>query len=234
MDFVTTLQSLEEAVYEVVTWILFVPKTFLMSFLRHGAMRDYVNAEFQKEPYDRFRNFLSPVRLWLIAAVLPYAVTSLSRDASQVTLQFSIPNSSILASSIIVLMVIPLWFALVMLLMERLPVERETLKRLFYIQAYPATVFEFLALPMAIRIGAQGADTGAGLVVASQIIFVIGAVWFLAAETVIFRNELGLSWPAALGAAGLASIVSLVILLAVAAIYVLLLFVTGDLQMPAG
>ena len=72
MNPLAILTSLEGAVFEVVVWLLLVPKT-LFQVLRHPAwVVDYTAAQFQKAEADRWDDYLSPVVFWLLLAVGPY------------------------------------------------------------------------------------------------------------------------------------------------------------------
>lgn len=230
MDFVRTLQSLEEAVYEVITWVLFLPKTLAQILFRPDWVRGYVSAEFDKDQADRFQAYLSPVLFWLIVAVVPYAATSLNTDTTQLNLR--IPDMSILLSTMLLLVTVPTWFAFILLKMQSQPLERSALKRLLYIQCYPAALFELMILPSAVYVASRGEGLSPAVVAISQVLLVIGVAWFLLAQVTIFRAELRVGWGGALGRAAIATLSSLLILAAVLTGYVLFLWLTGSMQMP--
>lgn len=71
MDFSKTFQTAEDAVYEVMVWILLLPKTLLRSLFQPRWAIEYVNEEWKKEQKDRFDEYLSPVLLWFITLVAP-------------------------------------------------------------------------------------------------------------------------------------------------------------------
>lgn len=232
MDFVKTLQSLEEAVYEVVTWVLFLPKTVFQVLVRPGWIAPYVSGEFDKKPDERFQAFLSPVLFWLILAVVPYAATSLNTDTTQLNVQVAIPDSSVLVSTALLLIAVPMWFALALALLKRLPVDRENLKRLFYMQCYPVGLYEILMLPLLLRIALRGDQVSGLVLTVSQVSLWVGTAWFLLAEVLIFRQELKVPWWKSIAAATLVTGTSDLILIVVLTAYVAFLLATGAMHMP--
>jgi hypothetical protein len=122
MDFIQTLHSLEEAVYEIVTWVLFLPKTFVKVFFRPDWIQAYVTAEFDKEPAERFQAYLSPILFWLIVAVVPYATTA-PTDVNTLNLHANVPSTAILLSETLALMTILAWFSFILLMLKKLPIE---------------------------------------------------------------------------------------------------------------
>ncbi len=82
MDFGKLFQSVEDAVYEVMVWILLLPKTLIRSLFRPRWVIQYVNEEWEKKTEDRFDEYLSPVLLWLMVAVLPLTVSTLVQNGN--------------------------------------------------------------------------------------------------------------------------------------------------------
>ena len=82
MDFGKLFQSIEDAVYEVMVWLMLLPKTLFRSMFRPRWAIQYVDEELSKKPEDRFDEFLSPVLLWLIAAVLPLTISTVLKDGN--------------------------------------------------------------------------------------------------------------------------------------------------------
>ena len=87
MDIGKLFQSIEDAVYEVMVWIMLLPKTFIRSMFRPGWAIQYVNEEWEKKPDDRFDEFLSPVLLWLIVAVFPLTISTIVQNGNIKTIQ---------------------------------------------------------------------------------------------------------------------------------------------------
>ena len=60
MDFIKIIRSLEEFLYEVMSWIIFYPRTILRILLHPTRMTTYSEAEQDDLPSDRFTDALSP------------------------------------------------------------------------------------------------------------------------------------------------------------------------------
>ena len=71
MDFAKLLKSVEDAVYEVMVWLLLLPKTLIRVTFRPKWAMKYIDEEWLKKPDERFDEYLSPVMLWLLSAVFP-------------------------------------------------------------------------------------------------------------------------------------------------------------------
>ena len=76
MNFGQLFQTAEDAVYEVMLWILILPKTHYRSMTSPRLSMDYVDEEWKAEkPEDRFDEYLSPVLLCLLTIVAPWTFT---------------------------------------------------------------------------------------------------------------------------------------------------------------
>ena len=66
MDFIRILRSLEEFLYEVMTWLVFYPRTLLRSAARPIEILDYSRADLRKPEEEQCQDALS-APLFLIA-----------------------------------------------------------------------------------------------------------------------------------------------------------------------
>jgi hypothetical protein len=145
MDFGKLFQSIEDAVYEVMVWVLLLPKTFLRSMFRPRWTIQYVNEEWEKKPEDRFDEFLSPVLLWLIVAVFPLTVSTILQNGSIKSIQDLIGAlHDGLLSQALYAMIIPFTYIAWMEWMSDRPVKKSTLKRSFYIHCYALAPAQFV------------------------------------------------------------------------------------------
>lgn len=152
MDFIKLFQSLENAVYEIVTWVMFLPKTLLYTIAKPAWAMEYVNAEWKKEEKDRFDNFLSPVILWLLVVIVPMLVVpslnplqifvemlgSAAGDASQWETEQQ--AFFILLYGLVVPVSALIWLEW----RNRRPLQKSSLKRNFYQQCYAIAPAQFL------------------------------------------------------------------------------------------
>jgi len=145
MDFGKLFQSIEDAVYEVMVWVLLLPKTLIRSMFRPRWTIQYVNEEWEKKPEDRFDEFLSPVLLWLIVAVFPLTVSTVLQNGSIKSIQDLVGAlHDGLLSQALYAMIIPFTYIAWMEWMSDRPVKKSTLKRSFYIHCYVLAPAQFV------------------------------------------------------------------------------------------
>ncbi|MBL8062491.1 MAG: hypothetical protein JNK32_05695 [Anaerolineales bacterium] len=136
MDILKIIQSLQDFMYELVVWVLLLPKTIFRAIFRPGWMVAYVNEEWEKKPEDRFDEYLSPALFLLVVAVIPNTLFSwMGRNVvtSDVTAQLTEDN--LVASTLAVLVCLLIYLFWIQILSKQ-PVRRSVLKRLFFIQCY--------------------------------------------------------------------------------------------------
>lgn len=151
MDFGKLFQSIEDAVYEVMVWVMLLPKTFFRSMFRPRWTIEYVNEEWEKKPEDRFDEFLSPVLLWLIVAVFPLTISTILQNGSIKSVQDLVGAlHDGLLSQALYAMIIPFTYIAWMEWMGSRPVKKSTLKRSFYIHCYALAPAQFVYAVFAI------------------------------------------------------------------------------------
>src|SRR5215510_3317400 len=65
------IEGVEKFAYEVLIWILLIPKTLINIILNPSWVPEYVALELNDKPDDRFDSFISPVILILISTLVP-------------------------------------------------------------------------------------------------------------------------------------------------------------------
>src|SRR6185369_6018935 len=65
------IESVEKFAYEVLIWILLIPKTLINIILNPSWVPGYVAQELNDKTDDRFDSFISPVILILISTLVP-------------------------------------------------------------------------------------------------------------------------------------------------------------------
>jgi hypothetical protein len=140
MDFVKLIQSLQELVFEIVVWVLLLPKTFFRALLRPDLMVKYVNSEFQKEPEKQFDDFVPPVLFYLMLAVVPAAFYTWTGQGAteEGDLPFQLTENNVLTSVLTTLISLLIYLVWIEGLNKR-PLRRSGLRRLFFIQCYLVT-----------------------------------------------------------------------------------------------
>src|ERR1044072_3770077 len=72
MDPLRLLESIEEFLYRTAIWVLLLPRTVLRVVIGPGRIFSYVRAELAKTTDERFKDLLSPVLFWSLAALIQH------------------------------------------------------------------------------------------------------------------------------------------------------------------
>ena len=67
------IEGVEKFAYEILIWILLIPKTLINIVLNPSWVPEYVTQELNDKTDDRFDNFISPVILIMISTLVPVA-----------------------------------------------------------------------------------------------------------------------------------------------------------------
>ncbi|TZG28852.1 hypothetical protein [Sphingomonas montanisoli] len=216
MDFMRILQSLEGFLYEVMTWLIFYPRTMWRSIRHPVQMLRYSDRELNDPLEDRFADTLSPPLFLMLTILLSHAVEIASHQAlphvaSPLGRQIMASDQNLLILRSILFAIYPLMFALRRLQRQGAALNRETLRKPFFAQCFVAAPAAF-----AIGVGTIIARAHVHWVALAGAFLVIGAVvWYLWIETVWLHSHARMSWFAAfrsaLGTWLLASLINSVI-----------------------
>ena len=195
MDFMKMLRSLEELLYEVMTWLVFYPRTLILTLIKPLKTLEYSRAQIHRSEEEQFDSTLSPPLFLLLSLLLSHGI--------EVGLHFDpfggvnntltrLSEQNLLVFRALVFAVFPLMFALHHLKATKLSLTRITLRGPFFIECYPAAVFALIL--------------GAGFTIASAVpkmheiglaIAAVATVWYLSVQTAWISRH-GMSWPRAL------------------------------------
>jgi hypothetical protein len=192
MDLMRLLRSLEEFLYELVGWLVFYPRTF-WRILRHpGAIARYTRIELTQERERQFEETISPVLMLVLSVILVHVFElamklSLPDSPSPVyKLLFGSEQGLVLTRSA-VFSVFALGAALNTLRENREPITRNTLREPFSIQAF--LVCPFLVLSSVGGLLARSVENWSG-----AILIVAAIVWYVIARVVAYRALTKASW----------------------------------------
>jgi hypothetical protein len=215
MDFMRILKSLEEALYEIVTWLLFYPITMWRSIFHPQAMMRYADAELFDPEREQYTDTLSPPIFLLLTLVIAHLLENHFARLSTSTLpDFLADDKNLIALRAIVFSIFPLLTSLKFLRHRKIAVDRRSLKAPFYSQCYVAAPFAFV-VDMALVIGRLHHPTTTAIAWA---LFISALVWYLAVETRWFKDALEMSLGKAIWTAVflIVQVMFLVILIALA------------------
>lgn len=187
MDFMKLLKSIEELLYELITWFVFYPLTFWRIVTRPIAMLTYAQQELTEKDEEQFDDAVSPPILLLLTLVILHVLEAVfSRETATLPVLLQ-DDRNLLVFRALAFSLFPLLFATLRLRMTGARLTRTTLKPAFYSQSYAA-----VPLVLAFSAGMQllsVSDLLAGGWVWGTGLMLVGTLWYLAVETVWFSHN---------------------------------------------
>jgi hypothetical protein len=217
MDFLKIIRSIEELLYEAMTWILFYPRT-LWRCLRHPDwITGYTDKELGETPGEQFTDMISPPLFLIISIIIAHGVgmalgMRLHAGNGQALQAITGNVENLLAFRALFFSIFPLAMAAGLLHTRGQPIDRNTLRSPFYLQCYLAAPFAIMISSAVAFLTVAGTThhlIGAGLLT-------FGLVWFVTVQTRWFFHQIEPGWWTAFGLAlrylGLALLLVLMIL----------------------
>lgn len=217
MNFLSILKSLDDLLFEVMSWLIFYPLTLWRALTRPLAMMRYADTELKDAPERQYSDVLSPPLFLLLTLVLSHLVeVAVIGDSPLIASKrglaaFITDDTSLIALRMVAFATFPLTMALRMVRARRQKLERDTLKLPFYSQCYAAG-------PLALLFGVGttlGQCVPPGVQLAGALLALGAVAWFLVLETIWFRRLLRCGWWRAFGNAARAYAEGWVLLLVV-------------------
>jgi hypothetical protein len=182
MDFMKLLKSLEELLYELISWFIFYPLTLWRIIRRPIQMLSYAERQLLEEEDRQFDDSLSPPILLLITLIVLHGLgNALAPEEMQVLSGVLADDRNLLIFRAVSFSLFPLLFGLLQLKINRARLTRTTFKPIFYSQCYAAIPF-VVAVSLGLQLSAVGHQP-ALVVWAGGLIFAAGFVWYIAVET---------------------------------------------------
>jgi hypothetical protein len=185
MDFMKWLNSLDELLYEVMSWILFFPVTLWRAAVQPFRTMEEIERQAALPEDQQYAALLSPPLFLALALLLAHSVaTALGQTDEIVANQHGLAslvndNASALALRMVVFAAFPLFLAARLVRGNGLRLDRLSLRQPFYEQCYPAAIFA-----LGLSLGTSLAQLGvAGPQIAGQLTIAGSACYFLAVET---------------------------------------------------
>lgn len=194
MDFMNLLKSIEELLYEFVSWLLFYPLTFCKCVRRPIKMMAYAESEIGSEAKTRYAAAISPPIFLFLTLVIAHLIE----------LRFGLPTAelkgvladqrNLLLFRAVLFSLFPLMMAVQRIRLLDQPLTRETLRPAFYSQCYVAAPF-VLSFDLAM-VGVRYSTPATWIVSGS--LLSIGLIWYVSVETRWFALHTGVGHGAAL------------------------------------
>ena len=200
MDFMKWLNSLDELLYEVMSWVIFFPLTLWQALLRPIGTMEQIAAEAVLPDDERYASVLSPPLFLALTLLLAHAVaTTLGQTDKIIANHHGLAdlvndNASALVLRVVVFAGFPLFLAARMVRRRKVRLDRGSLQQPFYEQCYPAGVFA-LGLSVGSSFGLDHHDITRSI---GHVLLISSVVNFWFVETRWFAQALGISlWRAA-------------------------------------
>ncbi|WP_122464614.1 hypothetical protein [Brevundimonas lutea] len=193
MNVLTILRSVEELLYEVISWLLFYPRTLLKTLLGPLKIMSYSDREQADKPEKQYLETLSPP-LFLVLSILVSHIVELAfgfdipTETNEIGEVVTSSDQTLLAFRALLFSMYAVVFAWLALRLAGKRIDREILRAPFFAQCYLSGAIAILTglATTAMRYD-QGFSRQAGLVVMGLV-----AVWYLAVQTAWLRRECGL------------------------------------------
>jgi hypothetical protein len=188
VPFLLFLKSFEDLLYEMMSWMIFYPRT-LWRCTRHPlVMMARGERELSRPPDDQFVDVLSPPIFLLLTVLIALAFqVALVGNSKVLELDSGLAsliqdNTSLILFRIVAFASLPMIASAFGLRVLHRPLDRVTLQPMFYAQSFATTpaVFLYSTAATLSRLAAPAADLTAGLILLAATIFyfAVEARWF--------------------------------------------------------
>ncbi|WP_277970329.1 hypothetical protein [Sphingomonas echinoides] len=201
MDFMKWLNSLDELLYEVMSWLLFFPITLWRATFRPIVIMTEIDAEAALPEDQQYSSVLSPPLFLALSLLLSHTVaTALGQTDLIIANHHGLAdlvndNASALVLRVVVFAAFPLFLAARLIRRSGVKLDRATLQQPFYEQCYPAAVF---ALGLSLS-ASLGADHHQSLATFGRWLAVVTLVNYWIVEARWFAKVLGIGYLQAAG-----------------------------------
>ena len=212
MDFLKLIQSLDELLYEIMSWLIFYPVTLWRALTKPLKMMDYADTELGDPAERQYSDTLSPPLFLLLTIALTHAAElSLVGQDQLVTSKtglsaFVSDDSSLILVRVAFFSIFPLIMAARMVRARHVKLDRGPLKPPFYSQCYVTAPFAMMLSGSSILLRMDVALGVAGL-----LLFVFALLWFGTLQILWFAHHLRCGYWRAAGHASRAMIEALVL-----------------------
>lgn len=217
MDFLKWIKSLDEALFELMSWLVFWPITLVRTLMGPISMMRYADAQLARPEDEQYDEALSPpVFLVLTLIVAHFSSLAMGQPdeliARQGGMAAMVDNDAAAVGVRLVLYAsFPLVFSVLLLLTKQRTLKRASLQRPFYAQCYPAAAFA-----AALGVASQLGQLHVGPPGTTGIAMLACVVWLGTVEGLWFRREHGCGWPASIGLAVAGMVIGIAITVAAA------------------
>lgn len=195
MFFVNLLKSFDDLLYELMSWLVFYPLTLWRALQHPWGMMDYASRELSEGEHHQYTDTLSPPLFLLVTLLLSHALElALVGESALVTSHHGLASmidddTSLLMLRLVIFGVFPMILAVRLVRLDKRKLTRESLRRPFYAQCYPAGVFALIE-----GVGSLCTQLGRDWLSAVGVILMLtGLVWYAVLQARWFSRALKIS-----------------------------------------
>jgi hypothetical protein len=194
MDFLKLLRSLEELLFEALSWLIFYPLTIWRVVTSPMAMMDYSNLEQADTLEEAYSDALSPGLFLIVTLLLVHGVElamGINTDMRGALGEMATANDqNLLVTRSLMFGIYPLIFSVLLLVAKRQKLDRNQLRAPFFAQCYLTAMLALLfnGALFIIRLGTQEAAV-------FGLLSIIGvALLFIILEAFWLVRQAGIAW----------------------------------------
>ena len=200
MNALTLLRSVEELLYEVVSWLVFYPKTLWMTLSRPLRTLAYSDREQHDKPDQQYLDTLSPPLFLVLSILLAHGIelaAGLHLDQSRTALGRMITSNdqTLLSVRALAFSLYTVAYATLFLLLSKKRIDRETVRAPFFAQCFLSG-----ALAILTSVGTTGIRYPSDVATLAGLALILATVvWFLWVQTRWLARIEGVGRAAAFG-----------------------------------
>lgn len=183
MNAMKILQSVEELLFEVMSWLLFYPRTLMMTLRHPLRTMHYSDAEQRDRPEKQYLETLSPPLFLVLSILLAHGLELLfgvpvTDEPNPVSRFITANDQNLLAFRALMFSLHPLVFAWTFLKLSGHKIDRDSLRTPFFAQCYLSGATSIL-----VSLGSLGLDDPAMWSTVAGIALVVAiTVWYVAIQ----------------------------------------------------
>jgi hypothetical protein len=205
MNAMKILQSVEELLYEVMSWLLFYPRTLMMTLRHPLKTMHYSDAEQRDKPEKQYLETLSPPLFLVLSILLAHGLemifgVGVTDEPNPVSRFITANEQNLLAFRALMFSLHPLVFAWAFLKLSGHKIDRDSLRAPFFAQCYLSGATSIL-----VSVGTLGVnDPAIWSTIAGIVVVALITVWYVAVQRLWLMFVPGMTgWKALAWAFGL-------------------------------
>lgn len=195
MDFLKWIKSLDDLLFEMMSWLVFWPLTLVRTLFGPLTMMRYADAQLALPEEEQYSEALSPPVFLVVTLLVSHLVSIALGQPDQIVASRSglgamvADETTALAVRLALFSAFPLIFSVILLLVRQRKIDRLSLRLPFYAQCYPAAVFA-----AALAVAAEISLLDFGPPGTSGVAIIAAMLWLTVVEARWMRAEQGLGW----------------------------------------